>query len=523
MIFAPKKPECCRLASALLGLMVCLALLTSGCLQARGDGVMATVDVRCTLDQDPARYSLQEDVLLQVSLTNQGSAAADTPFITQNDDVTLRLKGPDHGQLRELATRVPQPGIAKPSDIYALAPGQDVAYSLLLSTWFGPLQPGSYEVQLEIKSATVSHASAWFPFVVASAAMGQPAVVPATAGQNTELSLLWVDQDASPPKLLCRVIDLNRDTATMTTALTEVAADSRGVTAAMAPPGMWGEFQWIVWAEGQDLRYALKDDRDLGPVFRFALAGEMSPVGPALSAPDPDTDETGFSLLLRSADGTEFQGVEVDPAGAVVATHGAKLAGAAEHIALAYPEADSRWVVWSQTDARGVTTVHMMAWDRERGFDDPVQIGEVQAPVWALDAMSGEGKLVVAALVVADDVDAAGSPRRDGRLVRFAYALSPRGVTAPAPVISPVGVALDVADARLSISENGSPWLVLRHPLGLRIIGQVDGVFTEPFDVDGPTLAAWLAVDENELPRVILLDALGGWEVRVAVADAGAH
>ena len=484
---------------------------------------MATVDVHCTLDQDPARYSLQEDVLLQVKLTNQGSAAADTPFITQSDDVTLRLKGPDRGQLRELATRVPRPGIATPSDIYALAPGQDVAYSLLLSAWFGALQPGSYEVQLEIKSATVSHISAWSTFTVASAAIGSPAVVPATAGQNTELSLLWIDKDASPPKLLCRVHDLNRDTATMTTALAEMANDSRGVTAAMAPPERWGEFQWIIWAEGQDLRYALKDDRDLGPVFRYPLTGEMTPIGPALCAPDPDTDETGFSQLLRSADGAALQSVEVNVAGAIVATHGATLTGSADHIALAYPEADVRWIVWAQTDAQGVTTVQVMAWDRERGFGDPMEIGEVPAPVWALDAKVAAGQLVVAAVVVADDVDAAGSPRRDGRLVTFACALSPRGVKAQTPVTNPVGVALDVTDARLTISDNGSPWMVLRHPLGLRIIGRVDGAFTDPFDVDGPTLAAWLTVDENELPRVVLLDALGGWEVRVAVADAGAH
>ncbi len=508
---------------ALLGLVTGIVLLLSACLQAKGDGVMATVEVRNALDQKEGQYSLQEDVLLQVQLINQDSKGIDTPYLKQSNNVFLRLKGPGPNQLTELATLVPKPGIMTPSDIYSLAAGQEISYDLRLSDWFGPLLAGNYEVQIEISSQSMAHTSGWLAFEIAAASFSEPAMVPAASGENTELSLLWLDTNTDPARMLCRVYELGHSANVLTTRIAEVSPDSKDLTASMAPAGMWGEFQWIVWIEGQNLNYAIKNDRSLGPVFQSQMAGAMTIVGPALCSPDPATDETGFSQLLRSEDGTELQGLEIDPQGVVIANHRVNLVFAGSLFTLSYSSSDNRQVVWVQTDSQGESTVQAISWNTRRGFGDQVEIGEIESPVRALAARIEKDQGSIAALVVNDNSGSLGVKKRTASLITFTSAASFETAGKWEKAAQKMSHGLNVMDVHLVISENGSPWMVLRDPQGQKVVGLVGESFTEPFSIEGVKVDAWVTVDENELPQVILLDQSTGWEVRVAVPNAGAH
>jgi hypothetical protein len=486
---------------------------------------MATIDVRYALDQDPARYFLQEDVLLRVRLTNQSPGTVQTPYLLQSDDVELQLKGPG-GQIRSTRTLIPVPGTFKPSDVYPLPAGQSVDYALPLATWFDNLAVGQHEVRLVMSSSEVTATSPWLAFEVVAAKPSRSVVVPASSGPSRHLSLLWVDAAMQPSGLLARDHHLNTGPV-LTTRLASLSTAPRGLTASMAAPGTEADQPWILWLEGSELRYGQKAGRSLGTVHGTPVAEGLALVAPALGDVDLATDEVQLSVLLTASSPPGLHAVEIAADGSVVGTHRHALPRAPQRAAIAYVSADERWVVWLDDDG-GAEGIALLAasWDRSRGFGDPQEIARVAPPVVDLKVAVTDGSFVVGVLTVVS------KPDPNGRLLKQASValvhgsaaagggLRSRVESAGVPALAP-----DVTAVELALSGQGSAWVLTRAPGALRVRGRVGGEWSavKALDVKGGPVASWLVVDEGEVGYVVMFDEVGGWRVRFADGASGVH
>ncbi len=483
---------------------------------------MPTVDVQFRLTRASAPYSFHEDVVVEATMRNRGTTAVDVPYPYASGEVTLRLRLAG-GPAREVTTLAPQPGVPAISRTARLEAGKDAAFALALQVWFGEIAPGKHEVQVEVRSPTVSASSPWMAFEVLPLDVGARAIAPSAESEPPwPLLVAWIDRSTQPHRLLRReYLDAERHgselKATSTSVLAEVLAPPASIAAPSVPRAFPTGREWFAWVEGTEVVCALpRFGARAGAVVRTPIGPDLDLAGNALVYPEPVTEDAPFALLLAARPGRppSLVGLDFDASGKPVARHSLAPARAPTRIAIAHLSPSRRFVVWSEAADGAREKLRIAPWSRDGGFGATLEIGDIDGRVEALAASASGSRIWVGAVATRAAGPAPGrSAQSEAALHVLKLDAGPGGLRRdPSPRVVPLRVPAPVARADVAAAENGAAWALVEAGPELLLAGTA---LHAPISV--PRVAGAkgerLFLARNRIPFVLSLDPARGFTV----------
>lgn len=273
-------------------------------------------------------FALKERAALSITIANDGADPAIVPHPLRGGGGALQLVlRPAGGAERRFSPGEvpPPPGVKQQVANLRVLAGAQETLSFDVAEVFEPLDPGAYEIAVELTwAAGETWLSPSLPFTILPAADTFLDVTPSEAASVGYQAVVWVAPDGGAGRLLR--FDEGPYSPKIQGALPVVALPGGAEPAlSTAPAGLPQMDRWIAWISGDALHVAYPTEEESGPV-----APRAAPLPPGLTAarlvrpliaehaPDDPRPRCTAGLLVTGASGrTELLLADVDRDGGI--------------------------------------------------------------------------------------------------------------------------------------------------------------------------------------------------------------
>jgi hypothetical protein len=476
------------------------------------------MQVTAFLDREDGAYSLEEDIILNVTLENPTDEPMDIPHLPGHPS-TWSLKDRKSDSVRTVAYRpAAQPGVPFGMEIAPnrINPGTRQVYTLPMKEYLGPLESGRYSLQYRLDSDFGSFTLGWLDFEIVKGSISAFSLQPSNPGHAEESYLAWIDDGVVPGRIFLRrtPIARNRNLGPWTTAI--AAADSGSVPVVSTASGETASVPWVAWLADGKVQLARPDLADKikkldwtpqkpGPwSLAEALVASGTWENPEVTGVLTRTEGGNLSILAFRVTGDSIAWTEGSaPAGTLLRPP--------RWLA---PNPGTRVLAWLEGD-KGTNRVLLLPWTSDKGFGAPVRACE-----FLTDEQSIEGFTVTA---YPGGLGCAIAVRGPDGLAVSTWALDPKTLKPRSPkanswIFRPES-AYSILD--LALDSQGTSWVLAVGRPGCWVQSADWTLPTDVDDSEGATRAR-LFFKRGDLPKVLIAHPHSPFEIRpVAFPDGG--